>query len=153
MVLSKGRVRLLRRDSGREVTLGYGVAGELLGEMALVGGASDLEIVATEEIEAAAIPLAPVQELMREDGDFACRLFGVASERRHRAEDRVFALLTRPVESRVVDFLLWAAAQHGVPDSRGTLIGVKFTHREIASYVGSTRETVTLTLGDLKRNG
>jgi CRP-like cAMP-binding protein len=31
------------------------------------------------------------------------------------------------------------------------LIGVKYTHQEIADYVGSTRETVTLTLGDLRR--
>jgi CRP-like cAMP-binding protein len=31
------------------------------------------------------------------------------------------------------------------------LIGVKYTHQEIADYVGSTRETVTLTLGELKR--
>jgi CRP/FNR family transcriptional regulator, cyclic AMP receptor protein len=31
------------------------------------------------------------------------------------------------------------------------LIGVKYTHQEIADYVGSTRETVTLTLGELRR--
>jgi CRP-like cAMP-binding protein len=30
---------------------------------------------------------------------------------------------------------------------------VKFTHQEIASYVGSTRETVTLVLGAFKRSG
>lgn len=28
---------------------------------------------------------------------------------------------------------------------------MKYTHQEIADYVGSTRETVTLTLGELKR--
>jgi CRP-like cAMP-binding protein len=47
--------------------------------------------------------------------------------------------------------LLDAAQRHGIPDSRGLLIGVKYTHQEIADYVGSTRETVTLTLGELKR--
>ena len=47
--------------------------------------------------------------------------------------------------------LLDAANRYGVPDSRGVLIGIKYTHQEIADYVGSTRETVTLTLGELKR--
>jgi CRP-like cAMP-binding protein len=63
------------------------------------------------------------------------------------------ALLSRPVESRVADFLSEAVETHGINDSRGYLIGVKYTHLEIASYVGSTRETVTLVLGDLKRRG
>ena len=74
-------------------------------------------------------------------------------ERRMEAERRIEALLSRTVESRVADFLLRAAESHGIQESRGRLIGVKFTHQEIANYVGSTRETVTLTLGDMKRRG
>ena len=72
-------------------------------------------------------------------------------ERRLQAERRIESLLSRTVESRVAEFLMDAAERHGIPESRGTLIGVKYTHQEIADYVGSTRETVTLTLGDLRR--
>jgi CRP-like cAMP-binding protein len=63
------------------------------------------------------------------------------------------SFLTRPVESRVADFVLEIASRHGVPDARGTLVATKYTHHEMASYVGSTRETVTLILGELKRRG
>jgi CRP-like cAMP-binding protein len=72
-------------------------------------------------------------------------------ERRIQAERRVESLLSRTVESRVAEFLVDASERHGIPESRGVLIGVKYTHQEIADYVGSTRETVTLTLGDLRR--
>ena len=59
----------------------------------------------------------------------------------------------RTVEARVADFVAQAAERHGIPESRGVLIGEKFTHIEIAEYVGATRETVTLVLGVLKRDG
>jgi len=45
------------------------------------------------------------------------------------------------------------AAAYGVPDSRGVLISQRFTHLDIANYIGSTRETVTLVLGEFKRSG
>jgi CRP-like cAMP-binding protein len=80
-------------------------------------------------------------------------LLRVMAERRLEAERRIEALLSRTVEARVADFLIRAAETHGISESRGRLIGVKFTHQEIANYVGSTRETVTLTLGDMKRRG
>ena len=36
---------------------------------------------------------------------------------------------------------------------RGVLIAAPFTHQEMANMIGSTRETVTLTLGDLRKKG
>ena len=72
-------------------------------------------------------------------------------DRRLEAERRVESLLSRSVESRVAEFLLEAAERHGIPETRGVLIGVRYTHQEIADYVGSTRETVTLTLGEMRR--
>ena len=38
-------------------------------------------------------------------------------------------------------------------DSRGTLVALKITHQEMANLIGSTRETVSLTLAQFKRKG
>lgn len=151
-VVGSGRVRLFRRQGDRELTLDYLGAGELLGETVLFEE-SPPEAVATDAVEAVRIPVGVVRELLSGDAAFAVRMLDLVGERRLIAERRIHSLLTRSVESRVAEFLLHAASRHGVPDSRGTLIGVKFTHQEIANYVGSTRETVTLILGDLKRRG
>lgn len=151
-IVGSGRVRLFRRQGDRELTLDYLGAGDVFGETILFEETPP-EAVATDAVEAVRIPASVVHELLTEDAAFAVRMLNLVGERRLIAERRIHSLLTRSVESRVAEFLLYAASRHGVPDSRGTLIGVKFTHQEIANYVGSTRETVTLILGDLKRGG
>ena len=109
------------------------------------------ENVAADKVEALRLPPQPIQAILARDNRVLRRLAEHMAESRAVAEDRVRALLTRTVESRVASFLLEAGVNHGVPDPRGTLIGVKYTHLELANYVGSTRETVTLVLGQLRR--
>ncbi len=41
----------------------------------------------------------------------------------------------------------------GVEDDRGTLLRTRLSHRELANLIGSTRETVSLTLGEFRREG
>ena len=57
------------------------------------------------------------------------------------------------MEARLAEFLLKAASRWGIPEPRGVLIAAPFTHQEMANMIGSTRETVTLTLGDLRKRG
>jgi len=151
--IGSGRVRRVRRTPERELTLGYYGPGDLLGEMSLVDPEARLETVVLDYVEALRIPPRLIKMVMSEDLEFASAMHRLMGERRLLAERRIDALLTRSVESRVAEFLLDASSRHGIPDSRGILVGVKFTHQEMASYVGSTRETVTLVLGAFKRAG
>ena len=47
--------------------------------------------------------------------------------------------------------MLSLADEYGVEDSRGTMVALKITHQELANLIGSTRETVSLTLSQFKR--
>ena len=105
------------------------------------------------ELDALRVPLTTMQRLIEEHTSVALALLHVQNTRRRQVEERLTAVLTRTVEARVADFVAQAAERHGIPESRGVLIGEKFTHIEIAEYVGATRETVTLVLGVLKRDG
>ncbi len=72
----------------------------------------------------------------------------------HRAlEQRLEGLLLESVEERLEAFLLDAAQRWGQPHPDGQVLSAPFTHAEIALLIGSTRETVTLVLGKLKREG
>jgi CRP-like cAMP-binding protein len=132
-----------------------------VGRVRVVRGANEIAITdrvahedsasATDPVELVQIPLRQLRELLVRNGDVSRRLLQLMVERRLETERRIESLLSRSVESRVAEFLIDAAKRHGIPDSRGLLISVKYTHQEIADYVGSTRETVTLTLGDLRR--
>ncbi len=150
-VIGSGRVRIVEPDPERELTLGYRGPGDILGDCQLWNPSLAREAIVVDDVEALRIPLASIRSLLATSAPFCSALLMVVGQRRLSAESRLHALLSRTVESRVAEFLVMVAERHGIPDSRGTLVGVKFTHHEIASYVGSTRETVTLVLGDFKR--
>ena len=45
------------------------------------------------------------------------------------------------------------SAEHGKPAHDGTLLDIRLTHHDLASIIGSTRETVTLEIAALVRAG
>lgn len=152
-VIAHGRARVVRgAGEARALTVAYRGPGEVIGEIAITDRhVHEDTATATEPVEIVQVPVRQVQHLLTRNPELARRLLQLMVERRLDTERRIESLLSRTVESRVAEFLLDAANRHGIPDSRGLLIGVKYTHQEIADYVGSTRETVTLTLGDLRR--
>ena len=155
IVISRGRARLERTTpDGRGMSLGYRGAGEILGESCLTQMPTHAETAtAMEETEIVKIPNTIVDDFMREDPGMAPAVFALLLHRRRETEDRIESLLFRNVEGRVIEFLLHAADRWGIPSPKGTLISAPITHMEIAHAIGSTRETVTLTLGALRKEG
>lgn len=148
-----GRLRLTRAgNDGKNLLVGYRGAGDLLGESILGGATAHREsATATEDVDALVVPIATIKNLMASDPAFSSALVATLLDRHADTEERLASMLFRNVEARLAEFLIKAAARWGIPDPRGTLISAPFTHQEMASMIGSTRETVTLTLGDLRR--
>lgn len=152
-LIGLGRLRLVRSSSdGKTLLVGYRGAGDLLGEAALGGVPAHREnAIVTENVDALLVPLATMKQLLASDAGMSSALLATMLERQLDTEERLASVLFRNVEARLCEFLTKAAARWGVPDPRGVLIAAPFTHQEMASMIGSTRETVTLTLGDLRR--
>jgi CRP-like cAMP-binding protein len=152
-VVAAGRVRVVRgAGESRALTVAYRGPGDVIGEIAVTQRPRHEDTAtAIDPVEVVQVPLRCLEDLLGNNAELARRLLEMMVERRLDTERRIESLLSRTVESRVAEFLLEAASRYGVPESRGMLIGIKYTHQEIADYVGSTRETVTLTLGELKR--
>ena len=68
-------------------------------------------------------------------------------------EGKIENLIFKDVNSKLAELLLRLGQDYGVDDSRGTLVSLKITHQEMANLIGSTRETVSLTLSQFKRSG
>jgi CRP-like cAMP-binding protein len=154
VVLGRGRARIERSVRVGIVPLGYRGSGDLLGESCLGGVDTRTErAVAMEEAETLRIPLGIARELVASDPGFGGAVLALLIARQREVEDRIESLLFRNVEGRLAEFLLKAAERWGVPTPRGVLISAPITHFEIAQVIGSTRETVTLTLGALRREG
>jgi CRP/FNR family transcriptional regulator, cyclic AMP receptor protein len=75
-----------------------------------------------------------------------------AQERRADAIATLEDLSLRKVSDRLLRLLDRLRKTHGVLDKNGVRIDVRLTHAQIASLIGSTRETVSLELGHLMKN-
>jgi CRP-like cAMP-binding protein len=150
-----GRVKISKvtRD-GKELTLAYRGPGDLFGELAMVDGGPREEM-------AEAMDNALLTELER--GDFerlvqaqpllGFRLAKLLTVRRREIENKIENLVFKDVNAKLAELLLRLGSDYGVDDARGTLVALKITHQEMANLIGSTRETVSLTLSQFKRRG
>ena len=73
---------------------------------------------------------------------------------RRRVERRLKSLLFRSNRERLVHLLFDLAEKYGRYTKEGGIsLGIHLSHQELASIIGSTRETVTLVLGELQAEG
>ncbi len=148
-----GRVKISRvtRD-GKELTLAYRGPGEIFGELCLVDGGPRQEMA--EAMENALITELPLEEFSRilsTQAAMGLQLVKILCERLRDLESKVEDLVYRDVNAKLAELLLQFGKDYGVDDARGTLVAVKVTHQEMANLIGSTRETVSLTLSQFKR--
>jgi CRP/FNR family cyclic AMP-dependent transcriptional regulator len=141
-------------DEGRELTLHFFTRDHLLGEFALVSDAPhDSHAEAYEDTVLVRISRDDFQRVLLRAPTLAMRLVRLMGDRRQRLEKRVENLLFRSAHARLAALFLEFVAPFGVRDSRGVIINLKLTHKEIAALIGATRETVSFAILDLRRDG
>ncbi len=150
-----GRVKCSKvtRD-GKELTLAYRGAGECFGELEVFGHEPRDEMA--EAMKNAIITSIPAELMLAllERHPVMCRKFAVLIARRRRAmETKLEHLVFRDVPAKLAALLLELADDFGVPHDEGTSISLKITHQEMANLIGSTRETVSLTLAQFRDTG
>jgi CRP/FNR family transcriptional regulator len=90
---------------------------------------------------------------MMRHAPLAMRMIRLVGERRQRLENRVESLLFKSAHARLAALFLELGDTFGVRDSRGRIVNLKLTHKEIASLIGATRETVSFAILDLRKDG
>ncbi|HKP72419.1 MAG TPA: Crp/Fnr family transcriptional regulator [Pyrinomonadaceae bacterium] len=155
-LIARGRVKLCRgnADSGREAVIDILPAGSLFGEFALYGsGARQMCAVAFEQARLLRIPVGDFQEAMSESRALYDYTFRLVGQRLARSEQRVADLALDAIPARLEKLLADLSARYGQQGADGVLIDLNLPHREIASIVGSTRESITVRLNDMRRAG
>jgi CRP/FNR family transcriptional regulator, cyclic AMP receptor protein len=150
-----GRVKISKvtRD-GKELTLAYRGPGELFGEIALVEGGPREEMAeAMENALLTEMERGDFERLIQTQPLLGLRLARLLTQRRRDIENKIENLVFKDVNSKLAELLIRLASEFGVDDARGTLVALKITHQEMANLIGSTRETVSLTLSQFKRKG
>lgn len=62
-------------------------------------------------------------------------------------------LITDNAYTKTVSLLVYFARNYGKKEEYGTLLQLPLAHREIASWIGTTRETVSIAVESLKKQG
>jgi len=150
-----GRVKISKvtRD-GKELTLAYRGPGEIFGELSLLEGGPREEMAeAMENAMVTEVVRDEFERLVQAHGMLGYRLTKVMLQRRREVENKVEQLLFKDVNAKLAELLLRLGNEYGVQSGRGTLVALKITHQEMANLIGSTRETVSLTLSMFKKKG
>jgi CRP-like cAMP-binding protein len=153
VMIGSGRVRLDRTTGGHAFPVGHRGPGEMVGETAIAVGIAQENATVLDEADALVLPAAGFRALLGADSTVQAAMAAALVAQQRTAESRLESLLLRGVEARLCDFLLVSARRWGQTHPAGEMIAAPFTHAEIALLIGSTRETVTLLLGKLKRAG
>jgi CRP-like cAMP-binding protein len=155
LLLTTGRVKLYHITSdGKQALLALIDPGELFGELAVFDGGQREEFAeAMDGTTVLRIPAEEIIRLMESHPDVSLGVTRLMGLRRRRIERRLKSLLFRSNRERLIHLLMELADRYGRRTHAGVEIGVKLSHQDLASIIGSTRETVTVVLGELRSEG
>jgi CRP/FNR family transcriptional regulator, cyclic AMP receptor protein len=152
LVVASGRIRLFSvTPDGKEVLLAFVEPGELFGELALIGSEIREEFAqAATQSTVIAIPKDAMETVLLRNARLSMSVTRYVGLRRRSLERRLKNLMFRSNRERLLGLLRELLEQYGRPIVEGILIDIRLSHQDLASLIGITRESVTLTLGELQ---
>jgi len=152
LVLSGG-VKLLRNYSEHhQLILEFFAPGELaLEDGGFKEVAHCLEARAMVESEVLKINFKTIKKLLNSNSKFVETCLEVFSQLLNSYRERLEAMVFMNTEARLANALMALARKFGKKDEKGTLIDLKITHQDLADFIASSRETVSLVLSQFRR--
>jgi CRP/FNR family transcriptional regulator/CRP/FNR family cyclic AMP-dependent transcriptional regulator len=151
-IIREGRVKVTKlSEDGREKILEFLETGAFVGEMALLERAPRSASVKTlSAVRLLALSRNDFLSLLRRSPDLALAVIEVLCSRLRTQNEQASALSFQRVKDRTKGLLQrLARSEHG----EGTLSTPTLTHQQIADMIGTSRETVTRVVKDLKQTG
>ncbi len=154
-IIKSGRVKVvIYGENSREVILNLLKEGDFFGEMALFDDQPrSAHVIASEDTTVLGVTQSQFEEHLTHNPRSALNIIRVLSQRLRRADEIIGNLATLDVSRRVVHIMIDLARKDGEQVAEGVLIKERPTQQDIASMIGTSRETVSRVLSDLQRNG
>ena len=152
MIVS-GRVRLGHyQEDGKEAVTAILSTGEIFGELAMAGEEIRKDYAQAMDVNTTICPLSieDLKELMKENGELSFKMLKLIGFRLMKLERKLELLVFKDARTRIVEFLKDSAAWKGKKVGFETMIPTRLTHKDIAALTGTSRQTVTTILNELK---
>jgi CRP/FNR family transcriptional regulator, cyclic AMP receptor protein len=147
-ILRKGRVDLYRLTAdGKRLVTRQMLPDEIFGMRGLLGQTTQKNFAETiEESTICILTREQIMEVLKRHPDLILRILEIVYRRLHLLEERLVETAYNPVNVRLAYFLLANA------DSATGMLS-HITHEEIGDTIGALRQTVTETLGLMRKKG
>ncbi len=146
-IVASGLVKIYKTSpSGREFTVDILPRGEIFGGMSLISGFTySSGAQAMEEVDIVAIPREPFLAFASRNPEITASITRLENVRKGNLFTKLIGLVTDKAEQRVGKVL------NELRDKYGTTLSL--THKDIAEMSGTTSETVTRIMTNLKSRG
>lgn len=153
-ILVKGIIKIGNQaEDGREVIKHILHPMAIFGELGLANESKRQDCAqAMEEVQVFRIPVSEFQKLMQCNYKLAMSVLAMIGGRLKRVEDRLESLMFKDARERIIDFLRDSATKQGKRVGFELLIKHCYTQQDIANITGTSRQTVTSVLNDLKKS-
>ena len=152
-MIAEGRIRIGRyNEEGKEVVKAILSKGEIFGEMALAGEEVRSDFAQAMDPKTRVYPMSidEMKQLMSNNNELSLKMYKLLGLRLRKLERQVESLVFKDARTRVIEFLRDAAEWKGKKVGFETMIQTRLTHKDIAQLTGTSRQTVTTILNELK---
>ncbi len=139
---------------GREVIKELVQPLAIFGDLALAGETVRVDFARAmhEEAEVLCLSIRDFQVLMQQNQQLLFACMAHLNARLRRAEDRLASLVMKDARERIIEFLVETAGKEGRRVGLETLVKHQLTQQDIANLTGTSRQTVTSVLNDLRKS-
>lgn len=154
-ILKEGRVKIARFSAnGKELAVDILEPGDIFGELVIAGEENrEANAVAMEDSFVCVINRKDFEDFISKRPDLCLSITKWIGQRLRRIESRFKDMIFQDVRTRLIIIFRELARKYGVPADNGMKIAIRLSHKDLASLIGATRETVTLELNNLKKSG
>ncbi|MBD5636053.1 MAG: Crp/Fnr family transcriptional regulator [Candidatus Eremiobacteraeota bacterium] len=154
-LITRGRVRIVRLTAdAKEVTVAILGPGDVFGEESLFDAATRTTMaVCMSETLLCTAKADDLFSLLADNPKLALNVAEMLSNRLGDASETIEDLAFARIADRLMHLFQRLAVDYGRPTPEGTLLDIRLTQLDLASLVGSTRETVSLEISTLAKAG
>jgi len=152
-LIASGRVKIgSYKDDGTEIIKAILGTGEIFGELALAGEEKRQDYTQALDDNTSVCPMSihDMQELMANNQSLNLKIIKLIGIRIKKLERRIDSLIFKDAKTRIIEFLREMAIEKGQKVGFEVMFKNYLTHQDIASLTGTSRQTVTTVLNELK---
>ena len=143
----------LHSDDGREIIKNVLHKGAMFGELGIVGEKNRAEFARAmnQNVVCIAIKTDDLRSVMMQDMSLGFSILDKIGQRLRRAEAKLEALIFKDARERIIDFIRNTAADRGRRVGFEMMFKHCLTQQDIANLTGTSRQTVTSVLNELRK--